>query len=327
MGPKLDVTVGMKNVIVTGATGFIGRTLCAEIKQRFGPDCLIRSLSTREVDLTDRAATFDWFERESRAGRCDHVIHLAALYRAGDWPVHHPAIQFHSNMAININLLEAWFRFLPRAKLTAIVSYCMYPSHAAPHPESELWGTEPEDYLFAYAFTKKALLIGQRAYRQEYGLNCTSVVLPTVYGPGDSFAENSHVMGALVGKFVRAARDESSSVEVWGDGLQEREFLYVHDAVGGIIAAAERSEEPVLNLGTGQAYAIRDIAKWIGEAACFRGTIEYNNSRFVGVHRRLLDVGRVQKVLGWRAATPIDVGIRQTVMWYKSALAAGQIAV
>jgi|ERR1700730_631744 len=317
----------MKSVIVMGATGFIGRTLCAEIARRFGPGCLILPLGTREFDLSDRAATFDWFERTSRTVPCDHIIHLAALYKAGDWPVHHPATQFHANMAINVNLFEAWCRFLRNAKLTAILSYCMYPSHEAPHPESELWGTEPDDYLFAYAFTKKALLIGQRAYRQEYGLKCTSVVLPTVYGPGDSFAANSHVMGALVGKFVSAARDGSSSVEVWGDGLQEREFLYVDDAVDGIIAAAEHSEEDVLNLGTGRADAIRDIANWIREAACFRGAIEYNNNRFVGVRRRLLDVGRVQKVLGWRAVTPMEVGIRQTVTWYKATLATDQSAV
>jgi GDP-L-fucose synthase len=317
----------MKGVIITGATGFIGRALCAEIARRFGPDCLIVPLSTREVDLTDRAATFDWFTRTRRAGPCDHIIHLAALYKAGDWPVHHPATQFHANMAINVNLLEAWRRFLPTAKLTAILSYCMYPSHEAPHPESELWGTEPEDYLFAYAFTKKALLIGQRAYRQEYGLNSTSVVLPTVYGPGDSFAENSHVMGALVGKFVRAACDRSSSVEVWGDGLQEREFLYVDDAIDGIIAAVARSDEVVLNLGTGQAYAIGDIANWIGEAASFRGKITYNNNRFVGVRRRLLDVSRVKEVLGWQAATPIETGIRQTVAWYKATLPENQTAV
>lgn len=316
----------MKSVIVTGATGFIGRALCAEIGRRFS-DCQILPLSTSEVDLADRAATFAWFERTSRTVACDYIVHLAALYKAGGWPVHHPATQFHANMAINVNLLEAWRRFLPTAKLTAILSYCMYPSHDAPHPEIELWGTEPEDYLFAYAFTKKALLIGQRAYRQEYGLTCTSVVLPTVYGPGDSFAEDSHVMGALVGKFVRAARDGASSVEVWGDGRQEREFLYVADAVDGIIAAAERSQEMVLNLGTGQAYAIGDIADGIREAASFRGAIEYNNRRFVGVHRRLLDLSRVQEVLGWRAVTPIEKGIRQTVAWYEATLAADQTTV
>ena len=146
----------------------------------------------------------------------------------------------------------------------------MYPSHPDPHPEEELYGTEPEDYLFAYAMTKKALLIGQRAYRQECGLKSTSVVLPTVFGPGDSFAETSHVMGALIGKFVRAAQSGAPSVEVWGDGNQEREFLFVGDVADGIIAAAERSELDAVNLGTGRAYRVGDVAHWIKEAAAFR---------------------------------------------------------
>src|ERR1700677_1648361 len=228
----------MKNVIVTGASGFIGRTLVDTIRRRFGSGCAAPPPSSSEVDLADRAAAFDWFGRARSSLECDHIIHLAALYKAGDWPVRHPATQFHVNLGININLLEAWRSFFPRAKLTSILSYCMYPSHPDPHPETELYGTEPEDYLFAYAFTKKAMLIGQRAYRVEHGLTCTSVILPTVYGPGDSFAENSHVIGALIGKFVRAARDRSPAVEVWGDGTQEREFLFVEDAADGIIAAA-----------------------------------------------------------------------------------------
>jgi GDP-L-fucose synthase len=306
----------MKSVIVTGASGFIGRTLVDTIRRRFGSGCAVTALSSSEVDLADRTATFDWFGRARSSLECDHIIHLAALYKAGDWPVRHPATQFDVNLGININLLEAWRRFFPHAKLTSILSYCMYPSHPDPHPETELYGTEPEDYLFAYAFTKKAMLIGQRAYRQEHGLTCTSVILPTVYGPGDSFAENSHVIGALIGKFVRAARDRSPAVEVWGDGTQKREFLFVEDAADGIVAAALGSKVDVLNLGTGTAYSIDYVAECIKEAAGFEGSIVHNSNRFTGVKTRLLEVSRAREILGWAAPTPIEDGIIRTVRWY-----------
>jgi nucleoside-diphosphate-sugar epimerase len=311
----------MNRVLITGATGFVGRTLTAHIRRRF-PGADVLALGSQTVDLVNRSATFDWFDRLHWAWECDHIFHLAALYKAGDWPVHHPATQFHVNMSINVNILEAWARFFPKAKFTSVLSYCMYPSHPEPHPETELYGTEPEDYLFAYAMTKKALLIGQRAYRQEYGLTCTSVILPTVYGPHDSFAENSHVMGALIGKFVRAARSGQEAVEVWGDGQQEREFLFVEDAADGIVTAALKSQTDVLNLGTGQAYTIRHIAETIQGAADFGGRIQYNPQRFVGVQKRMLDVTRARQELQWQAPTAIADGIAQTVAWYRATLAA-----
>lgn len=312
----------MKNVIVTGATGFIGKALMTEIRRRH-PGADVVGIGSATVNLADKPALFAWMERLHWAFPCDHVIHLAALYKAGDWPVHHPATQFHVNMSINVNILEAWKRFFPQAKFTSILSYCMYPSVSHPHPETELWGHEPEDYLFAYAMTKKALLVGQRAYRREHGLVSTSVVLPTVYGPGDSFDENSHVVGALVGKFVRAARSGANAVEVWGNGEQEREFLLVDDAAEGIVLAAERSDAEALNLGAGEAHRIGDIATWIAEAAGFTGTIQYNEDRFVGVKKRMLDVTRVRELLGWRAKTPIRVGLKKTADWYASSLEQG----
>jgi GDP-L-fucose synthase len=253
----------------------------------------------------------------------DHVFHLAALYKAGDWPVHHPATQFFANMSMNVNMLEAWARFLPSAKFTSIVSYCMYPPRGTAHPESELWGGEPEDYLFAYAFAKKGLLVGQRAYRQEHGLACTSVVLPTIFGPGDSFAEDSHVVGALIGKFVRAARDGAPEVEVWGDGEQRREFLFVEDAVDGILAAARHSKADVLNLGTGHAHSVRELVEMIRDAAGFAGTVRYERNRFVGVKHRVLDVTRVRNELGWTAKTGTQAGIEATVRSYRAELARG----
>lgn len=304
----------MKRAIVTGGTGFVGRALVEELRRRH-PEADIVPVGTATVDIADEAAWFAWLE--ALGGEVDHLFHLAALYKAGDWPVHHPATQFNVNMKINVNALEGWRRFLPGARLTSVLSYCMYPSTETAHPEEELYGHEPEDYLFAYALTKKAMLIGQRAYRQEYGLDSASVVLPTVYGPGDSFAENSHVVGALVGKFVRAARDGASEVEVWGDGSQEREFLYVGDAVEGIVRVALASREPVLNLGMGEAQSIARLAGWIAEAAGFRGEIRYNTDRFVGVRTRKLDVSRIRETLGWTAPTALEEGLARTVAWYR----------
>ena len=169
----------------------------------------------------------------------------------------------------------------------------------------------------AYAFTKKAQLIGQRAYAREHGLRSTSAILPTVYGPGDSFDENSHVVGALIGKFVRAAREGAPVVEVWGNGAQEREFLYVEDAADGVITAALRSDHDVLNLGSEVAHSVGHIAERIRTTAGFNGEIAYNTNRFVGVKRRVLGVSKMREEFGWTAPTSLEDGLGRTVRWHQ----------
>ena len=142
--------------------------------------------------------------------------------------------------------------------------------------------------------------------------------LPTVYGPGDSFAEDSHVMGALIGKFVRAADEGQPVVEVWGDGTQEREFLFVDDAVDGVLTAAARTDALVHNLGVGTAHRIAEIATIIAELSGFRGEIRFATDRFTGVRKRLLDVRAMTENVGWRARTPLREGIRQSIEWYRA---------
>lgn len=306
----------MKNVIITGGTGFIGRNLAARVRPLVEPGCQVLALDSREVDLVNREATFAWFERHHWTREVSHIFHLAAVYKAGGWPATHPATQFHANMAINLNLLEAWKRFFPKARLTSVVSYCMYPDHDRPHPETEMYGTEPEEYLYAYAFTKKALIIGQRAYCQEFGLSAASAVLSTVYGPGDSFMESSHVMGALIGKFCRAVKEGRDAVEVWGDGSQEREFLHVDDAVDGILTVATKAKSPVLNLGTGEGVKVSLIAEIIKRETGFQGEIRYNRDRFVGARRRVLSTERVRQELGWTPQVTLEEGIRRTIAFY-----------
>ena len=311
---------GMKDVIVTGGSGFIGSALCARLIAEVGDQGRVFTLSSQDADLVDRDSTFRWFDRQHWTHDVTHIFHLAAVYKAGGWPATHPATQFHANMAMNINLLEAWKRFFPKARLTNVVSYCMYPDHDQPHPESEMYGTEPEKYLYAYAFTKKALVIGQRAYCQEFGLSAASAVLSTIYGPGGAFTENAHVIGALIGKFCIAVKEGRDWVEIWGDGQQEREFLFIDDAVSGILDVAHKATSPVLNLGSGTGVKISQVAEIIRTETGFKGEVRYNTNRFVGARRRVLSTELVRRETNWQPRVGLEEGIRRTVAGVRAAL-------
>lgn len=305
----------MRGALITGGTGFIGSALTCRLRE-LGVDPVF-AIGSRDVDLVNRERTLEWFEQVHWLNDVSDIFHLAAVYKAGGWPAAHPATQFHTNMGIHLGVLEGWRRFFPQARLTSVVSYCMYPDHDRPHPETELWGTEPEPYLFSYAFTKKALLVGQVAYAKEFGLRAASLVLPTVYGPRDDFSETSHVMGALIGKFVRAARDGRGPVEVWGTGEQEREFIHVDDVVSALLMVAEHPDPPeIVNLGVGGTVRIDRLATVIARHAGYGGQIVFNPNRFVGALTRRLDTNKLTRELGWTPRVTLEQGVAATVDWY-----------
>jgi GDP-L-fucose synthase len=128
-------------------------------------------------------------------------------------------------------------------------------------------------------------------------------------------------MGALIGKFVRAARSGAPTVEVWGDGGQEREFIHVEDVVDGLLQISETPNPiDVLNLGVGQAYSIGDLARLIKKLTGYSGQIVFNTNRFVGAKTRLLDSTRIAKEIGWKPKVDLAAGITSAIAWYASHL-------
>jgi GDP-L-fucose synthase len=169
------------------------------------------------------------------------------------------------------------------------------------------------------------LLVQSDAYRQEYGFDAVNVLLVNLYGPGDNFdPESSHVIPALIRKCVEAADAKQSEVKVWGTGSATREFLYVEDAAGAIVTAAERLEgsDPI-NIGSGQEISIRDLASQIATLCGFRGHLAWDSAKPDGQPRRCLDTSKAFALLGWSATTPFDEGLRRTIEWYRASRRAG----
>jgi GDP-L-fucose synthase len=219
---------------------------------------------------------------------------------------------------MGVNLLEE-SRIQGVKKFVQIGTICEYPKFAVtPFSEWDLWNGYPEDTNAPYGLAKKSLLVMGQAYRQQYGMNVIHLLPVNLYGPGDNFdTESSHVIPALIRKFVDAKIDSLPEVVVWGDGMASREFLYVEDCAEAIVKATELYDEgePV-NIGTGSEIKIKELAKLIAELVDYKGKIVYDGSKPNGQPRRCLDVSKAKEKFGFEAKTKFKVGLANTIAWY-----------
>jgi GDP-L-fucose synthase len=237
-----------------------------------------------------------------------------------------PGSLFYDNAVMGIQLMEA-ARQAGVRKFVAVGTICAYPKFTPiPFREENLWEGYPEETNAPYGLAKKMLLVQAQAYRQQYGFNAIYLLPVNLYGPGDNFdPASSHVIPALIKKFVEAVETGAESVEVWGTGAASREFLYVDDAAEGIALAAERYDRPnPVNLGAGFEITIRDLATLIADLTGFTGEIVWDTTKPDGQPRRCLDVSRAEREFGFRAKTSFEDGLKATVEWYRQAVREGR---
>ena len=305
-----------KKIVVTGGAGFVGSRVVEKLRLRGCPPSSLVAVRKAEFDLVHEADVRRMYE----AHRPDVVIHLAALVGGIGANRASPGSFFYENMVMGAMLMEH-ARQAGVEKFVAIGTICAYPKFTpVPFREEDLWSGYPEETNAPYGLAKKMLLVQSQAYRAQYGFNSIYLLPVNLYGPGDSFdPQSSHVIPALIRKFVGAAERGEPSVEVWGTGRATREFLYVEDAAEGIVAAAERYDGPEpVNLGAGFEISIRDLAELIARLTGFTGPLIWNASLPDGQPRRCLDTSRAAAFFGFRATTPFDVGLRHTIDWYRS---------
>lgn len=297
-----------------GGGGFLGGAVCRRLAER-GP-ARLDVVRRRDYDLTreqDVARMYDELKP-------DVVINLAAEVGGIGANRDHPGRFFFANMAMGMHLIEHGRRRGVR-KFVQVGTVCAYPQDTpVPFREEDIWNGYPEPTNAPYGIAKRAQFVMLDGYRREYGMRSAIVVPINLYGPGDNFdLHTSHVVPALIRKCHEAVERGASSVTCWGTGRASREFLYVDDAADGVVAAAERMDEPTpINLGTGEEVVIRDLAERIARMCGFEGTLEWDTDQPDGQQRRSLDVGRARDLLGWSAGTGLDEGLQSTVDWYRS---------
>jgi GDP-L-fucose synthase len=299
-----------KRVLITGGSGFLGKHLIAKLKEK-NP----KSIRIADIDKYDLREYKDCL-RASRG--IDVVIHLAAKVGGIGFNREFPADLFDDNILMGVNMMKA-ARINKVKKYVALGTICAYPKFTPiPFAEKDLWMGYPEETNAPYGLAKKMQLVQAEAYRQQYGFNAIFLLPVNLYGPGDNFdPKSSHVIPALIMKFVEAKRKNKKEVVVWGTGKPSREFLYVEDAAEGILKAAEKynKSDPV-NLGAGFEITIKELASLIKKLSGFKGSIVWDKTKPDGQPRRKLNVERAYKEFNFRAKTSFEKGLKGTIDWY-----------
>jgi GDP-L-fucose synthase len=304
-----------RKVTVTGGGGFLGKPVVRQLEEL---GALVRVIRSSEHDLRDAEQTRDAVEG------AEVVLHLAARVGGIGFNRRNPGPLAYDNTVMGTHVFEQ-SRLAGVEKLVAACSVCAYPKFTpVPFSEDSLWDGYPEESNAPYGIAKKMLIVLSDAYRRQYGFDSCAPIMANLYGPDDNFdLEDSHVIAAMIRKFVEARERGDSEVTLWGTGEPSREFLYVDDAARALILAAERldTSEPV-NVGTGVETRIRDLAETIHRLSGFEGEIVWDTSMPDGQPTRYLDVSRARALMGFEAEMPLDEGLRRTIESFRAQRAA-----
>lgn len=300
-----------KIVVVTGGTGFLGSHLIEQLKKE-KPKRIVAP-SSAKVDLRIASEAAKLFKGS------DIVIHLAANVGGIGYNKKNPATLFYDNLLMSTNAMhEAWKAGVE--KFVAIGTICAYPKFTpVPFKEKNLWNGYPEETNAPYGLAKKMQLVQAQAYREQYGFNAIYLLPVNLYGPGDNFSlESSHVIPALIKKFVEAKKRGLEKVVVWGTGKPTREFLYVEDAARGVLLATKLYDKvgPV-NLGANFEISIAKLASLIKKYVAYEGKIVFDHTKPDGQPRRKLDVSRAKKEFNFLSEVGFETGLKTTIEWYK----------
>ena len=292
-------------VYVAGHNGMVGSAIIRKLQKEGFQNLICRSSS--ELDLRNQQATNDFFEQQQP----EYVFLAAAKVGGINANNVFKADFIYENLMIEANVIKAAHTCQSK-KLMFLGSSCIYPKFSEqPIKESCLLTGELEPTNEPYAIAKIAGIKLCDSFRFQYGCNFISGMPANLYGPNDHYdLKNSHVLPAMLRKFITAKREQKESVELWGTGSPKREFLHADDIADACYHLMLHYDEPgVVNIGCGEDISIKDLALLIKKIAGYEGELKFNTSMPDGTPRKLLDVTKLRST-GWKPSISLEEGIR-----------------
>lgn len=300
-------------VYVAGHRGLVGSAIVRTLEKQGYTNLLLRTHD--KLDLLNQKIVQDFFEKE----KPEYVFLVAAKVGGIMANQTYPADFIYENLVIETNIVRNAYKSNIK-KLLFLGSSCIYPKMAAqPIKEKYLLTGPLEKTNEGYAIAKIAGIIMCQSYNKQYDTNFISVMPTNLYGPNDNFdPETSHVLPALIRKFDAAKRNSDKSVTMWGSGSTYREFLHVDDLANACIFLMEHyNDSDIVNIGTGEDIAIKNLAEMVRDIVGYKGDIVWDTTKPDGTPRKLLDVSKLH-ALGWKHQIPFSRGIKEIYAWYKN---------
>jgi GDP-L-fucose synthase len=302
----------MQEVLITGATGFLGKRLTAYLR---GKDVNVTALGSKDVDLCSTAAI-----HQIPVKPYDHIFHLAAWTQAGTFCDVRRGEQWIINQQLNTNMLAWWQANCAKAKM---ITFGTSVSYASEHDlvETKYMDGQPYDKFYAYAMCKRMLLTGLECLNKQFGMNYLYLIPSTIYGANYHTDERQkHFIYDLVQKIIRGKLYDEPVV-LWGDGEQRRELIFIDNFIDIMLALNKVSQNDIFNLGGGIDYSIKDFAQVIcAQVGYDFHKIEYDTAQYVGAKSKILNVEKYRTFVPTSTVPiePLDRGIAETIAWFYS---------
>ena len=299
----------MKNILITGSTGFLGTHLVNFLKKK---NVKLKLLNSKNCDLRN----FKNLQKLKKI-KYDIIIHLAAWTQAGDFCLKFPGKQWLINQEINTNVLKYWYLYQKQAKMIAMGTSCSYSSKLSLN-EKNYMKDEPIESLYTYAMTKRMLLQGLRALNKQFKMKYLYLIPSTLYGPNYHLdGRQMHFIFDLIRKIFEG-KFHKKKVILWGNGNQKRELIHVKDFIKIMWNINNKYSNEIFNIGGGKEYSIKFFAKKISKILQFdESKIVYDTSKYVGAKSKNLDISKLKEFRIKTNQITLENGIKEVIDWYK----------